>query len=137
MKIMMMALFIVATVATLLANVSSQRREEKNQTNQTEAGFYCRLDALTPAERERHLSLWKSLQAAKQAVRELDNGYAIGFPGDSKTLMAVAEFISRERRCCPFFTFEIEAAGEDKPLWLRLTGNKGVKEFIKTEIGIQ
>ncbi len=134
---MITAIFVVAGVATLIANGSAKQKEDKVQANKTEAVFYCRLDALTTEERERHLALWKRLQASRQEVRELANGYAIGFPGDSKTLMEVAEFVSRERRCCPFFTFEIEAAGEDKPLWLRLTGSKGVKEFIKTEIGIK
>ena len=134
---MMMAFFVVASLATLISNASSKQQDEKAQASKNEPVFYCRLDALTSEERERHLALWKRLKASQQGVRELDNGYAIGFPGDSKTLMDVAEFISRERRCCPFFTFEVEVAGEDKPLWLRLTGSRGVKEFIKSEIGIK
>ncbi len=132
-----MVFFIAAMVATWVTNVSAKQQNEKAQAGKPEPVFYCRLDALTGEERERHLTLWKRLHASRQAVRELDNGYAISFPGDSKTLMEVAEFISRERRCCPFFTFEIETAGEDKPLWLRLTGEKGVKKFIQTEIGIK
>jgi hypothetical protein len=134
---MMMAFFVVAGIATLIANVPAKQKEEKVQAGKNETVFYCRLDALTSKERERHLTLWKRLKASRQEVQELQNGYAIGFPGDSQTLMEVAEFISRERRCCPFFTFEIEVADEGKPLWLRLTGTKGVKEFIKSEIGIQ
>jgi hypothetical protein len=134
---MIIAFFVVAVVATLVANVSAKQKDEKTQVSKSEAVFYCRLDALTSEERGRHLALWKRLQAARQEVRELENGYAIGFPGDNKTLMEVAEFVSRERRCCPFFTFEIKISEEGKPLWLSLTGSKGVKAFIQSEIGIR
>jgi hypothetical protein len=145
MKTMMMTLFFVAGIATLATFATIGQAQEKSQTKQekktsarqTAARFYCRLDALTKEERERHLALWKRLQAAKQEVRELADGYAIRFPGDARHLLDVAEFISRERRCCPFFTFEMEVSGEDSPLWLRLKGQEGVKEFIKTEIGIR
>jgi hypothetical protein len=145
MKTMMIALFVVAVVAAAASGTSSKQREgkmqvkneEKAQAKKNESLFYCRLDALTKEERERHLTLWKGLQASRQEVRELADGYAIRFPGDAKHLLDVAEFISRERRCCPFFTFEMEVSGEDKPLWLRLRGQEGVKEFIRTEIGIK
>jgi hypothetical protein len=137
MKTMMLALLVVAVVATLASKPSSGQQEEKAQVKKKESLFYCRLDALTKQERERHLALWKQLKESRQEVRELADGYAVRFPGDAKHLLDVAEFVSRERRCCPFFTFEMEVAGEDKPLWLRLRGQEGVKEFIKTEIGIK
>jgi hypothetical protein len=142
---MIITFFLVALVAALTSNTPSGQAQEKSQTQQEEkasakktaALFYCRLDALTKEQRTRHLALWKALQASRQEVRELADGYAISFPGDAKHLLDVAEFVSRERRCCPFFTFEVEVASEDKPLWLRLKGGEGVKEFIKTEIGIK
>ncbi|MDQ3748973.1 MAG: MerR family DNA-binding protein [Acidobacteriota bacterium] len=46
----------------------------------------------------------------------------------------VAEFITYERLCCPFFNFEMAVEGEN--LSLRLKGKEGVKEFIKMEFGI-
>ncbi|HEY7546633.1 MAG TPA: hypothetical protein VID27_17210 [Blastocatellia bacterium] len=102
-----------------------------------ETPIMCRLDALTAEERERHLALWKRLQQSHEEIREITDGYAIRFPGDARYLLDIAEFVSRERRCCPFFTFEIEAAGEDKPVWLRLRGGEGVKEFLKSELGVK
>jgi len=145
MKTMMITLLLVAVVAALASNTPSRQQEEKAPVKnpekplakKNESLFYCRLDALTKVERERHLALWKQLKQSRQEVQELSDGYAIRFPGDAKHVLDVAEFISRERRCCPFFTFEMEVSGEDKPLWLRLRGREGVKEFIKTEIGIQ
>jgi hypothetical protein len=40
-----------------------------------------------------------------------------------------------ERRCCPFFNLQIEAEPNDGPIWLRMTGATGAKEFIRSEIG--
>ena len=35
-----------------------------------------------------------------------------------------------ERKCCPFFDFGIEVARESGPVWLRLSGRRGVKDFL-------
>jgi hypothetical protein len=45
------------------------------------------------------------------------------------SLAGVAEWIALERRCCPFFRFQLDVEGETGPVWLRLTG-AGVKEFL-------
>ncbi len=127
--------FIVFLVSTSDARVDGQ--QEKTQMKKEETPIMCRLDALTSEERERHLALWKRLQESREEIREIADGYAIRFPGDSKYILDIAEFVSRERRCCPFFTFEIEAAGEDKPVWLRLRGGEEVKAFLKAQFGVR
>jgi len=38
-----------------------------------------------------------------------------------------------ERKCCPFFDFELDLHGEDGGLWLILKGREGVKQFIQTD----
>jgi hypothetical protein len=35
--------------------------------------------------------------------------------------------------CCPFFNIELRCESDDGPLWLRLTGQPGTKEFIKID----
>jgi hypothetical protein len=52
-------------------------------------------------------------------------------------LTALAEWDRLERRCCPFFDFNIEVEGDEGPTWLTLSGPSGVKEFIRLEIGVQ
>ncbi len=39
----------------------------------------------------------------------------------------------QERLCCPFFDLALRIDREGGPVWLRLTGRKGVKDFITTE----
>ena len=67
-------------------------------------------------------------------TRELGDGYAFRLPGDGEWFERVAAFVAAERRCCPFFRFEIVAEPEAGPIWLALRGRPGVKEFIRSSI---
>ena len=102
---------------------------------QKESAFACNVSGLDIAQRQRHKSLTEVLAAAKQEVRELPDGYAIRFQSESSMVKDLAEFITYERLCCPFFDFEIAMEREGGPLWLRLKGRPGVKKFIKSEFG--
>ena len=93
--------------------------------------FACNMNALTSAERARHQDLSRTLLTAVQERSELRNGYAFRLP--SSALITAAEWVSFERKCCPFFAFEIEQPKDQAPLWLRITGSEGVKPFIEEE----
>jgi hypothetical protein len=92
--------------------------------------------ALSDEQRKRILVLIKQIRASGQEVRELRDGYALRLPAESATVRDVAEYITLERMCCPFFRFEMEVEQEGGPMWLRLTGREGVKEFTKLELGL-
>ena len=101
-----------------------------------EATFMCNLGALDAKQRARYQALGKQLHEWVQEAKELSNGYAFRLPADASTILSVAEWVTFERLCCPFFTFALEIEGEGKPLWLRMTGREGVKEFMQSEFGI-
>ena len=65
-------------------------------------------------------------------TRELADGYAVRLPGGDEWFERVAAFVAAERRCCPFFRFEIVSEPDDGPIWLSLRGEAGVKEFVAT-----
>jgi len=88
-------------------------------------------DADQAARREQNVLL---LFNAVQQTQELADGYAFQFASDSATVTHLTEFISAERECCPFFTFELIFEPNCGPLWLRLRGGAGVKEFIQSMI---
>jgi hypothetical protein len=77
------------------------------------------------------------MRTATKEVQPLPDGYAFRFHAEQSTILLVSEFIARERLCCPFLIFELVVEQEDSPLWLRLRGRKGVKDFIKAELGIK
>jgi hypothetical protein len=46
----------------------------------------------------------------------------------------MAEFISRERLCCPFLEFTLKVSPDDDPISLLLSGPEGTKDFLQTEL---
>ncbi len=93
--------------------------------------------ALDAEERKRHKAVSEQMRAAVKETQALPDGYAFRFTAEQATALLVSEFIARERLCCPFLRFEMVAEQENGPLWLRLRGRDGVKEFIKAELGIR
>lgn len=63
-------------------------------------------------------------------IRELTDGYAFRFPGNNSVATSLFDFTLVERSCCPFFTFELAFDPQEGPIWLRLRGGAGVKEFV-------
>ncbi len=91
----------------------------------------CNLAAMTPEQRQRYGEIKNRLRSAAQEVKELPNGYAFRYVPDPALLMTAAEFTTLESRCCPFFSFVLEIHSGGGPLWLRITGPKAAKPFIK------
>lgn len=95
----------------------------------------CNLAAMTENQRERYEKIRQRIQSQVQEFAELPDGYALRFPGGAATCLILAEFITLERLCCPFLTFNLEVSTEEEPIWLRLTGREGVKDFLRQEFG--
>ena len=122
--------------AAIMNMRSNQTQAEQKKTSQ-ESPLACNMLALDPEGRKRHKAVSERMRAAIKEAQELPDGYAFRFSAEQDTILLVSEFISRERLCCPFFRFELIAEQEDGPLWLRLRGREGVKEFIKAELGMK
>ena len=99
-------------------------------------GFYCNTKALSKDERARYNELTSKLSHSRAETKELTDGYAFRFQSGTVAIADLAAWISYERKCCPFFTFEIELERDGGPLWLKLKGADGVKPFIRAEFGI-
>ena len=103
-------------------------------SSEPESPFACDRLALDPEARKRHFDeQGPALRSLRKMVRELPDGYEIQFPGDSKTIAMVTEWAAAERLCCPFFDIQMRMEREGGPVWLRLTGRKGTKDFIKAD----
>jgi len=94
----------------------------------------CDLTAIPADVREEHIITAPQLFAAAQEVQELPTGYAVRFANEPGRFMAIARFIENERLCCPFFNFGLELEPNSGPLWLKLTGDEGVKEILQTTL---
>jgi hypothetical protein len=111
----------------------------------SEAPLACDVNALSASQRERHRALGGRLHSAVVDRVELANGYTLvldlgRLPADSAgapfCVVEVAEWVDLESRCCPFLDFGIDVSEKGRTVRLRLTGEKGVKAFLKTELGL-
>jgi hypothetical protein len=98
-------------------------------------GFVCDVKAMSKTERQRHSQLREKLESAIEQTNELESGYAFRLRDRVVSLVEVAEWVEKERKCCPFFDFEITVEREGGPVWLNISGVEGVKAFLRMEFG--
>lgn len=95
----------------------------------------CVPSAIPATERKAHFELARDLFTKRATERvPLPEGYAFRF--DSGEFEDVTRFVTNERKCCPFLTFEVELAAQSGPLWLRMTGPEGTREVLDAELNL-
>jgi hypothetical protein len=99
----------------------------------TQSKFYCNTKALNPNQRARHKLLTDRLVAQRTQIIETDKGYEFQYSPSTVSLAELAEWVAAESKCCPFFGFHIDLENEGQLLCLRLTGEEGVKAFLRAE----
>jgi hypothetical protein len=99
--------------------------------------FYCNTKALNPTEGSRHKQLSEKLAAERKEIVETEKGYEFQFSPTDISLAELAEWVAGESKCCPFFDFHIDVEREGRLLCLRLTGEEGIKAFIRAEFRVR
>jgi hypothetical protein len=92
------------------------------------------MTAIPAEQRPLHLATSRELFARIAEFRELADGYEFRLADEPDLLTQLAQFVSLERLCCPFLRFDVQVEAEAGPVWLRLSGGEGVKDFIREEI---
>ncbi len=95
--------------------------------------FACNLKAIRAAERPRYNDLMSRLRTAIRGRRELRDGFEFRLNGSTISLSDLAEWMTMERLCCPFLTFQLSVSGNQADWWLKLTGAEGVKPLLQAE----
>jgi len=135
MNILFLAALSLSAISLAALNASAGQSEPVS-SSQTEhvSPLACNAFALSPEVRKRHFEeLGPALLKLKKSTRELPDGYECEFPADNKTYQLLTEWAFQERLCCPFFDIDLRFEREGGPLWLRLAGRPGTKDFIKME----
>jgi len=130
-----------ATLALALSLLSGGAVQAQAQTSTaadsqgavTTPGFYCNTKALDPAERASHRRLGEKLMAARKKIVETEKGYEFQFSPVDVSLDELAQWVKAEAKCCPFFNFHIDLEEKGSLLCLGLTGQQGIKAFIRSE----
>src|SRR5262249_46422877 len=106
---------LLAHSAVFRAHPQESQPKNANQKVMSESPIACNLTALSKEQRKRHQSLSIELRGIVQEIRELPDGYAFRFPADEATIQKAAEWITLERRCCPFLDFGLDVGREGGP----------------------
>jgi len=114
----------------------TKTQEKEKQVLMTQNKFYCNIKALNPEERERHKQLTDKLIAARREIVETEKGYKFQYSSSKVSLAELASWVAAEGKCCPFFDFHIDLEREGNLLCLRLTGEEGIKPFIRSEFQV-
>lgn len=79
---------------------------------------------------EAHKEQFERLFEEREEIRRVDGGLAVRFPGTTRFAEQALDFVSRERQCCPFLTFQIAIAPEGRGVWLYMGGDEQVEDYI-------
>ena len=125
-----------AGAAGLAGQSAPEGRKAEKQMTTTHSKFFCNTKALTPEERAHHKQLSEKLMAARKEIVETEKGYEFQFSPQNVTLAELADWVLAESKCCSFFDFHIDLENEGKLICLRVTGEEGIKQFIRTEFRV-
>jgi hypothetical protein len=116
----------------LLAGFSASAQCKGDCCKKKETTYKCKLT--TPELRERKATVIADLKKLIKDKKELKDGYAYKFSDSDEVLTKLNEFIKSEKECCDFLSFNITTGKNKSHVWLEITGEEGVKDFIRTEI---
>ncbi len=121
----------MVTIATAQNRCGSGAADDCCAKNKKIA-FQCKLT--TPEFQQRKATVIQSLKNQLLEKKELKNGFAYKFSGSDNIVAELNDFIKTERECCDFFVFNLSVKEDKSEAWLQITGPKGVKEFMQSEL---
>lgn len=137
MKHIFQVITAISIISPTVLSAGSEPAPRPGPSSQTESRspLACNAIALSPETRKRHFEeVGPALLKLKKSTRELPDGYEFEFPLSKDAYQLLTEWAFEERLCCPFLDIGLRFDRENGPLWLRLTGRPGAKEFIKLEL---
>lgn len=98
----------------------------------TSTPIACTPNTVPADRRARWLELGRWIYGAVEELRELPDGYACRLPNDAQSLVRAAEYVSLDRHCCKFVTWQLRVEPDEGALWLWITGPAGTKELSRS-----
>ena len=132
-----LALLMAGTGAVRMqAQAVPKKMNAEGQPMTTQSKFYCNRNALNPTERAHHKQLTDKLLATRTNIVETEKGYEFQFSPSTISIAELADWVAAEGKCCEFFDFHIDLERQGTLLCLRLTGEEGIKAFIRAEFQV-
>jgi hypothetical protein len=115
-----------------IASSKCDCRDKADVSADSETPIACDLTVFSISERIKHVTLAKSLLGKARQVIEHNDGFTFVFEQSARLEMKIAGWVSNEKKCCPFFSFELSKADAPPSLRLRISGPNGAKEILRT-----
>jgi hypothetical protein len=137
-KMKHLAFLILALTMTTFTNAQNKRSKSSTvcsddcEAKNKKGALTCKLTS--PELQQRKATTITNLKKQMLGKKELKNGFAYKFNGSDAMVDELATFVKTERICCDFFIFNLSISGDKSEAWLEITGPKGAKDFIKTEL---
>ena len=87
--------------------------------------------SLSLAELDKRAELFSGLTLEADSVEELDDGFVLAFPSSEEVAVRLLDLVLAERRCCPFFRFELVFEPHQGLVRLRLKGPAGTNTLVR------
>jgi hypothetical protein len=131
----------IGVVEAIWTGVAVQRWRARTRREESVAGaargmqpaapIACDMSAFSLDERQRYQTLRTKVMTAIEEIVETPSGFR-GRVGHSVQAGEIAEWMSLERRCCPFLDLGLRLTG-DRGQWLELQGGTDAKELVRAE----
>jgi len=95
----------------------------------SEPPIACRLS--DPELVERRRQVLALLLSQVEELRTTSEGVDLRFDAAAGVVADLGSFIEAERECCRFLDFRLQVARDGGPIWLRLSGPPGTREFLQ------
>ncbi len=102
-----------------------------------ESPLACQIGAIPKSERPQYEQLKEKIfrQIDRPKTIEEDDGFKYTLLDEKNLLRNLGEWMVYEQACCPFFRFDLTVTPNRGPIYLRIGGPKGVKEFLSALVG--
>jgi hypothetical protein len=127
---------ILSTVAVFLIAAGAAAQSAKPASSAPPLA--CNRAAISAAERPRYQHLLSRLKAAVRDVKEQNDGFRLRLDESHISLAEAAEWMTFERKCCPFLAIRLETSGtQPGSSQLILTGPEGAKKVLAAALGVR
>ena len=79
---------------------------------------------------DRKLELETKIFSKLKKKVELEDGFIYYFDDEERLAETITEFMLKEKKCCPFFKFDISILPFEKGIAFQISGSKGVKDLL-------
>lgn len=115
------------------AQVKDNKNDVIMNSKISHTGLVCRLEGAEFQERLKALE--KEIVSKITNKEETESGVRLYFDDKNNADQTLMDFVLSEKRCCPFFRFDLTLLPDSEGLILEVSGEDGAKEMIKQFLG--